>query len=66
MVSQFQNLSEQDKKMLVAKIIHNINYSQTAYKIIEGLVKHWDEYPVRHANFFKNTNKLNNYGTANN
>lgn len=66
MVSQFQNLSEQDKKMLVAKIIHNINYSQTAYKIVEGLVKHWDEYPVRQANFFKNTNKINNYGTANN
>lgn len=65
MDSQFQMLSEQEQRILVAKVIHNINYSQTAFKVIEGLVRHWDEYPVRHANFFKQ-NQINYYGTANN
>lgn len=64
-MSPFQMLSETDQRILVAKIIHNINYSETAYKIVEGLVKHWDEYPIRQANFYHNT-KTNTYGIANN
>jgi hypothetical protein len=65
MLSTFSELNESDKKLFVAKIIHNINYSQSSFDTMAALVKMWDEYPRRQATFFTQFNKLTN-GTANN
>ena len=65
MLSTFSNMNESDKKLFVAKIIHNINYSQSSFDTMEAIVKMWDEYPRRQANFFTQFNTLTN-GTANN
>ena len=65
MLSTFAQLNETDKKLFVAKIIHNINYSQSSFDTMSALVKMWDEYPRRQANFFTQFNTLTN-GTANN
>lgn len=65
MLSTFSMLSETDKKLFVAKIIHNMTYSQSSYDTMEALVCMWDEYPRRATTFFTQTNQLN-YGTATN
>lgn len=65
MKSAFAHLSEIDKKLFIAKIIHNINYSQSSYELLESVVKMWDEYPKRQATFFTQSNQLNN-GIASN
>jgi hypothetical protein len=65
MKSTFTQLSEMDKKLFIAKIIHNINYSQSSYETMEAMVKMWDEYPKRQATFFTQSNQLK-YGTASN
>ena len=65
MLSSFADLNETDKKLFVAKIIHNINYSQSSFDTMAALVKMWDEYPKRKATYFTQFNTLTN-GTANN
>ena len=65
MLSQFAHMNETDKKLFIAKIIHNINYSQSSYITIQALVKIWDEFPKRQATFFTKLNQITN-GTANN
>ena len=65
MLSSFAELDEKDKRLFVAKIIHNINYSQSSFETVMALVKMWDEYPRRQATFFTKLNQITN-GTANN
>ena len=63
MLSSFADLNETDKRLFVAKIIHNINYSQSSFETVMALVKMWDEYPRRQATFFTKLNQITN-GTA--
>jgi hypothetical protein len=65
MQSKFSSLSDMEKKLLVANVIHNINYSDKRLMLIQTLLEMWNETPTRHASFFINQNNLN-YGTANN
>ena len=65
MLSQFAHLNETDKRIFVAKIIHNMSYSQSSFETMEAIVKMWEQYPIRTASFFTQTNKLT-HGTANN
>jgi hypothetical protein len=58
-------MNEVDKKIFVAKIIHNMNYSQSSYETMEAIVKMWEQYPIKQANFFTHSNQLT-HGTANN
>jgi hypothetical protein len=58
-------MNEVDKKIFVAKIIHNMNYSQSSYETMEAIVKMWEQYPIRKAQFFTQSNQLTN-GIANN
>jgi hypothetical protein len=58
-------MNEVDKKIFVAKIIHNINYSQSSYETMEAMVKMWEEYPKRQATYFTQSNQLTN-GITNN
>jgi hypothetical protein len=65
MLSQFAHLNETDKRLFVAKIIHNMSYSQSSFETIMAIVKMWEQYPIRKAKFFTQQNQLTN-GTANN
>ena len=65
MYSTFHQLSEQDKKLFVAKILHEINYSQSSFETMEAIVKMWEQYPIKQATFFTQSNQLTN-GIANN
>jgi hypothetical protein len=65
MLSQFAKLTETDKKIFIAKIIHNINYSQSSFETMEAMVQMWEQYPIRIAKFFTQTIKITN-GTAKN
>lgn len=65
MLSNFHTWSDNDKKMLVAKILHEINYSQASLELMESIIKLWEQYPSRPATFFNQTNTIH-YGTANN
>lgn len=65
MQSKFSSLSDTEKKLLVANVIHNINYSDKRLMLIQTLLEMWNENPARHASFFINQNNLN-YGTASN
>jgi hypothetical protein len=65
MQSTFTELEEMDKRLLIAKIIHNINYSQSSFETILALVRMWDEYPRKQATFFTQFNKLTNGTTKN-
>jgi hypothetical protein len=65
MQSTFTELDEMDKRLLIAKIIHNINYSQSSFDTIKAIVKMWDEYPRKQATFFTQFNKLTNGTTKN-
>jgi hypothetical protein len=58
-------MNEVDKKIFVAKIIHNINYSQSSFETMEAMVKMWEEYPKRQATYFTQSNQLTN-GITNN
>jgi hypothetical protein len=58
-------MNEVDKKIFVAKIIHNMNYSQSSYETMEAIVKMWEQYPIKKAQFFTQSNQLTN-GIANN
>lgn len=59
MLSNFHTWSENDKKLLVAKILHEINYSQASFELIQSLIKVWEQYPTREAYFFKSQNTPN-------
>ena len=59
MLSTFHTLSDNDKKLLVAKILHEINYSQASFDLIQSLIKVWDQYPTREAYFFTQQNTQN-------
>ena len=65
MLSQFAHLNETDKRLFVAKIIHNMSYSQSSFETMMAIVKMWEQYPVRKAQFFTKSNQLTN-GIANN
>ncbi len=65
MLSTFAHMNEVDKKIFVAKIIHNMNYSQSSYETMEAMVKMWEEYPKRQATFFTQSNQITN-GITNN
>jgi hypothetical protein len=65
MQSTFTELEEMDKRLLIAKIIHNINYSQSSFETILALVRMWDEYPRKQATFFTQFNTLTNGTTKN-
>jgi hypothetical protein len=58
-------MNETDKKIFVAKIIHNMSYSQSSFETMEAIVKMWEQYPIRKATFFTQSNQLTN-GIANN
>jgi hypothetical protein len=58
-------MNEVDKKIFVAKIIHNMNYSQSSFETMEAMVKMWEEYPIKQATFFTQSNQLKN-GITNN
>jgi hypothetical protein len=58
-------MNEVDKKIFVAKIIHNMNYSQSSYETMEAMVRMWEQYPIKKATFFTQSNQLT-HGTANN
>jgi hypothetical protein len=68
MLSNFSEWTEQEKRLFIAKIVHNINYSQSSLEMMESIVNFWDEHPVRQTVFFtqnlKNQNTLQ-YGTSN-
>ena len=65
MLSTFAHMNEVDKKIFVAKIIHNMNYSQSSFETMEAIVRMWEQYPIRKASFFTQSNKLTN-GITNN
>jgi hypothetical protein len=52
-------MSDNDKKLLVAKILHEINYSQASFDLITSLIKVWEQYPTRQAQFFNTQNTYN-------
>lgn len=60
MLSTFHTWSDNDKKLLVAKILHEINYSQASFDLVQSLIKVWEQYPTREAYFFKSQNVMNN------
>ena len=51
-MSDFSNWDEQEQRIFIAKIIHNINYSQTNLVLMKSIVELWDRYPVREAIYF--------------
>lgn len=59
MLSNFHTWSDNDKKLLVAKILHEINYSQASFDLIQSLIKVWEQYPTRQAYFFTQQNTTN-------
>lgn len=63
-MSDFSNWDEQTKRLFIAKIIHNINYSQNNLILMNAIVELWDVYPVREALFF--TQNIFNQKTLNN
>lgn len=64
MLSTFHELSEQDKKLFVAKILHEVNYSQESYNLMMRLINYWESKPIVEASYFNqsiNTTKKLNY-----
>ena len=64
MYSTFHELSEQDKKLFTAKILHEINYNQASYNMMQLLVSYWDNNPIMEVSYFNqpfNTTKKLNY-----
>jgi hypothetical protein len=68
MSSDFSNWSEQEQRLFIAKVIHNINYSQSSLEMMQSIVNFWEEHPIRQVVFFtqnlKNQKTLQ-YGTSN-
>ena len=68
MSSDFSKWSEQEQRLFIAKVIHNINYSQSSLEMMQSIVNFWDEPPIRQAVFFTQNLKTQNtlqYGTSN-
>jgi hypothetical protein len=68
MSSDFSNWSEQEQRLFIAKVIHNINYSQSSLEMMQSIVTFWEEHPIRQAVFFTTnlkTQKALQYGTSN-
>jgi hypothetical protein len=42
-----------------------MNYSQSSFETMEAIVKMWEQYPIKQATFFTQSNQLTN-GIANN
>ena len=64
MYSTFHELPDQDKKLFVAKILHEINYSQESYNLLKRLVNYWEHNPIVEASYFNqpiNTTKKLTY-----
>jgi hypothetical protein len=64
MYSTFHELPEQEKKLFAAKILHEVNYSQESYNLLNRLLNYWERTPVVEASYFNqpiNTNKKLNY-----
>jgi hypothetical protein len=67
MLSQFALWDDSEKRLFIAKIIHQINYSQANLELMESILSIWQKYPIREAHYFTETQTKNlNYGTANN
>jgi hypothetical protein len=58
MLSEFHLWEETDKKIFVAKIIHEINYSQSKLDVLESLLKDWEKTSTKKAYYFKTTNTI--------
>jgi hypothetical protein len=68
MSSDFSKWSEQEQRLFIAKVIHNINYSQSSLEMMQSIVNFWEEHPIRQAVFFTQnlkTQKTLQYGTSN-
>ena len=48
----FNELSPHERMLFMAKIYHNIWYSNSRYFVLESILKNWDEIPVKEAKFF--------------
>lgn len=60
MSSDFSKWTEQEQRLFIAKIIHNINYSQSSLEMIESIVNFWDMHPIREVVFFTQNLKTQN------
>lgn len=65
MLSQFTQLSDIQKREFIAKIVHNVTYSQSSYEMIEAIINMWNEFPVRPHQFFTHSNQLTNGKSTN-
>lgn len=65
MLSNFHTWDDQDKKLFVAKILNEINYSQASLDLMQSIIKLWEQYPSRQATYFSNQNTIT-YGTSSN
>lgn len=66
MLSQFASWDDTQKRLFIAKIIHEINYSQANLELMESILSLWQRYPSREAHYFTDTQKNLNYGTVTN
>ena len=67
MLSQFASWDDSEKRLFIAKIIHQINYSQANLDLMESILYIWQKYPTRQAYYFQETKpKTLNYGTVTN
>lgn len=65
MLSNFHTWSETEKKLFVAKIIHEINYSQSKLDLMENILKAWEKHPNRRAYYYTTQNTIQ-YGQPTN
>jgi hypothetical protein len=67
MLSQFASWDDSEKRLFVAKIIHQINYSQANLELMESILSIWQKYSTREAYYFTETQTKNlNYGSVTN
>ena len=66
MLSQFASWDDSEKRLFIAKIIHQINYSQANLELMESILSIWQKYPTREAYYFTDNQKNLNYGTTTN
>ena len=67
MLSQFASWDDTQKRLFIAKIIHQINYSQANLELMESILSIWQKFPTREAHYFSETPTKNlNYGTTTN
>jgi hypothetical protein len=67
MQSQFSSWDDYKKRLFIAKIIHQINYSQANLELMESILSIWQKFPIREANFIQETHLKNlNYGITKN